>query len=291
MLGPEGVNDLRAAPLVGFALLGRQVQRVEVFRHEGFGCELTVFSELCLVNPAALVAARAGCDVERLDERFDLGLDMIEELANHGRVAAGQLVLRNEPSDGVKIHPGHLKAKTGTLHQRRAAAHEWVQYAKLLERAGLLVVGVVMIPDSLRCFVVLLGCLRGCGDEQAPKNAGPPAGPPLGHLVDRLAGVALQVAQGIDGLDGKVHFQARQRPVGIIEIRNGQPHRLAQVRRLMAVSVCAIRTVFLAAAFGGLDVFRHAGKYSFFAHQLLRVYQRGGSSTKGTAISSSVKPP
>ena len=157
VLGPEGVDNLWTFVAVVLAFFGRHGGRFEVGRHL-----VWVKGEVVRLNhgrdagaapvPLTLVAARAVGDVERPNLRFDLGFDLVEKPLDLIRVRAGQLVLDDEPSDRVEIDAAHLEPQTRALNQCRATAHERVEHLEMLEIFGLLVVGVIHVPDGLGGF-------------------------------------------------------------------------------------------------------------------------------------------
>jgi len=112
-----------------------------------------------------------GRSVERLNEGLDLGLDILEERFDLRGIAACKLVLRHEPGYGIEINARHLEAKPRAFDQSGPAAHEDIEHPELPECARLLVVAVVMVPDSLRRLGWITGRFRGGRNQQAPKDA------------------------------------------------------------------------------------------------------------------------
>jgi len=153
---------------------------------------------------------------------------------------------------------------------------------------SLLVVAVVMVPDSFSRLGWVAGRFRGGCDQQAPKNAGAATGPPLGHLIDGLTRVAFEVGERVDGRDWKVHFQADRRSTRIAEISDRKTDGLAEVGRLVTVRLLASLLP------GRLLVSRrwlHSKQIVLtVTHHALRDHS-GGSSMKGTATSRRLKPP
>ena len=140
MLGPEGVNDLGPFVAVVPPLFRLQGQRVEIGAH---------YLARRLVRPGSFFAVRAVAIVERHDLRLHLGLDVGQQALHLVEIDVGEFLLDDEPSDGVQVVPEHLHPKARALHKGRAAAHEDIGDFQMLERALLLVVGVVVVPDSL----------------------------------------------------------------------------------------------------------------------------------------------
>ena len=217
VLGPEGVDDFGAFPPVAVALVGRHVDGVDVDRFTGLD-----------IDPAPLMSARAGGGIEGLDLGLDLLLDVGEEGAHLLGVAAGQLILDHEPRDRVEVHTGHLHAEARAFDQSGASAHETVQHLEVLERACFLVVAVVMVPDPFGGLVGVVRRFGAGGDEHGTENAGASARPPFRHLVDRLAGVAFEIREGVDLGDGEVGFQAGELALRVGKIGHGKTNRLAQ---------------------------------------------------------------
>ena len=160
MFGPEGVDDLRPLPPIPGALIRRNLGGIDVHNLSGLP-----------VYPAAGVASRADRSVERLNEGLDLGLDILEERLDLPGIAAGQLVLCHEPGHGIEVNTRHLEAKPRAFDQSGPASHEDVEHPELAKMPGLLVVAVVMVPDSFSHLGGVTGGLRGGRDQQAPTSS------------------------------------------------------------------------------------------------------------------------
>ena len=182
VLGPEGVDDLRPFPPVPAALVRGDLGGIDV--HDIVGLP---------VHPAPRVAPRTGRGVEGLNEGLYLGLDCLEERFDLFGVAARKLVLRHEPGHGIEIDARHLKAKPSAFDQGGPASHEDVEHPELAKMPGLLVVAVVMVPDSFGRLGRIFGRFCGGRDQQAPKDARAATGPPFGHLIDGFARIAFEI--------------------------------------------------------------------------------------------------
>ena len=222
VLGPEHVDRLRPVVVVFRPLFRRQRQRIERRPHHLAGGA---------PRPCPRVAARALAGVERHDLGADFGLHVGEQRLHLRALDAGELVSDHEPGDRVEIGPEHLHAEAGALDDGGAAAHEQVGDLEMTERAPALVVAVVGVPHPLGGGRRIGRRLRRGGDQQRPEHARPPARPPLRHLVDRLAGVALDGGDLIHRQNRKVDLQAGGRPVGIGKVDRRKRRRLAGVHR------------------------------------------------------------
>ena len=78
MLGPEGVDDLWPFVAILLPLLRCEGERIEVGLASACRRQYLQFRRC---RTSDLVPARAFGDVERLNDRFDLGLDLVKELA------------------------------------------------------------------------------------------------------------------------------------------------------------------------------------------------------------------
>lgn len=183
----------------------------------------------------AFVASRAGRCVEGLNLGFDLGLHVGKECLHLLGITARQLILGHEPGDGVEIDTRHLEAEPRTFDHCGSAPHEDIEHPKLSKCARLLVIAIVMVPDSLGRLGGIVGRLGSSRDQQTPENAGAPASPPFGHLIDGFACITLKVGQRIDRCDGKVHFETDGRSLRITEVRYGQTNGLAEVGRFITI--------------------------------------------------------
>ena len=218
VLGPEGVNDLRACVLVVLALFTRNGKRVEIGGHHLVAGQ---------VRPCSLFTLRAVAVVVRHDLRLDLGFNIGKQLLHLLQINVRQLLLDHEPRDRVEVVADHLHAKTRTFHQRGTATHKNIRYSQVLERPFLLVIGIVIVPDQLGRVRRIIRCFGGRCDQHRAEHTGTPPCPPLRHLVDRLARVAFNHRHLIDRQDGKIHFQAGLGTVGVVEIHGFERNRLA----------------------------------------------------------------
>ena len=222
VLGPEHVDRLGAGVVVLGPLLRAQRQRIELRSHRLAGRA---------PGPGSRVAARTVAGVERHDRRAHLGFYRGEQRFHLGPLDIGQLVADHEPGDRVEIGAVHVHAEAGALDDGGAAAHEQVGDLETGERAALGVIAVVGVPDLLCRGGRIVRRLGRGGDQQRPEHARPPPRPPLRHLVDRLAGVALDGRHLIHRQDRKVDLQAGRRALGVGEVHGGKRPRPAGVHR------------------------------------------------------------
>ena len=266
VLGPEHVHRLRAVVAVAGAPLRGQRQRIEVRSHHLAGGA---------PRPGSGVAARTLAGVERHDLRADFRLDVGEQRFHLGALDVRKLVLHHEPGDRVEIGAVHLHAEADALDDGGAAAHEQVGYLEMRERAPLPVIAVVGVPHPLGRVRRIVGRPGRGGDQQRPEHAGPAPRPPFRHLVDRLAGVALDGGDLIDRQNRKVDLQAGRRPAGVGKVDRRQRRRLPGAHRGRNLGGQAFR-------------FRRSGARHF---QVPGASEGRDSSMNGTATSSSDNPP
>ena len=86
-------------------------------------------------------------------------------------------------------------------------------------------VAVVGVPDQLGCFPLVIWGLGSRCDHHGPEHARAPPCPPFRHLVDRLARIALDGGDVVDGQNGEINFEAGFGSVRVVEIHRWQlPH-------------------------------------------------------------------
>ena len=107
VLGPEGIDDLGSFVAIALPLFWRESERIEVGGH----LLLDGYAILYLAEPTADMTTRTLRDIERLNDRLDLGLNLLKEGLYVFWIGAGELILDNEPGNRIEIDTRNLEAQ------------------------------------------------------------------------------------------------------------------------------------------------------------------------------------
>ena len=181
---------------------------------------MIVTYKLVILQHHSLIVSKAAKINPRV-EGFGYNLTFSGEVKNFTPVTDENL-LKPDPADWLMIRGNYQAWSHSSLAQ---ITPENVCNLQVLQRAFLLVIGVISIPHRLRRLGRIVRRFHRARQQHRAEDGGSAPRPPFRHLINRFAGISLNLRDLVDRQDREIHLDAGLRAVGVGEIDGLHGHR------------------------------------------------------------------